>query len=142
MRTNRMLSHKRHIISVISIILVLAIVVVPDQGLSDATRGQDSAIITDVDGRQWDITHARDIYGMDPNYFNFGIGVGSIPSINNPRIISSCDPDYPDHLLPLRIFGVSHNGIHRAYLIADLVRHEIVNDFFPGKKPRHVAITH
>ena len=48
---------------------------------------ENRAIITDSDGRQWDVTHARDVYHMNPDYYNYGIGIGAIPSVDNPAIV-------------------------------------------------------
>jgi len=33
-------------------------------------------LIVDANGRECDVTHAQEEYGMEPEYFNFGIGVG------------------------------------------------------------------
>ena len=35
------------------------------------TEHKNQAIITDSTGREWDVTHARDVYGMNPGFFNF-----------------------------------------------------------------------
>ena len=49
-----------------------------DNGLSRS----DSKVITDRTGRHWDVTHAYEFYDMDPIYFNFGLGIGAIPSVD------------------------------------------------------------
>jgi hypothetical protein len=90
---------------------------------------------------EWDVTHARDVYGMDPDYFNFGLGIGAIPSVDTPRIAVEGDPDYPDPSSGVRVFGVDHNGEQRAYSVSDLTRHEVFNDEFPGESDRYVSVT-
>ena len=45
------------------------------------------AVITDRTGRDWDVTHARDVYGIKLDYFNFGLGIGAIASVDDPAIL-------------------------------------------------------
>ena len=106
------------------------------------TQVENPAIITDRTGRSWDVTHARDVYGMNPDYFNYGLGFGAISSVDNPRILEEGDDGYllPGSMLP--VFGVNHNGEQRAYNISALTRHEVFNDFFPGESDQYVAITY
>ena len=49
------------------------------------------AIITDRIGREWDVTHARDAYAMNPDYFNYGLGIGAIPSVDEPTVLEEED---------------------------------------------------
>jgi len=97
--------------------------------------------ITDRTGRQWDVTHARNFYGMEPEYFNFGLGVGAIISADNPRIISRNDSGFPDSSNEMAIFGVDHNEEQRAYAVSDLTSHEVFNDIYPGDTNANVAVT-
>jgi hypothetical protein len=93
---------------------------------------EEQIIITDQTGRAWDITHAFYEYGMSQEYFNFGIGVGAIPSVDNPQVVpaqSGLTPD-PDSEMP--VFGVEMGGEARAYPVELLSSHEVVNDIFPG----------
>jgi hypothetical protein len=92
---------------------------------------EEQIIITDQTGRAWDITHAFYEYGMSREYFNFGIGVGAIPSVDNPQVVyaqSGLAPD-PDSEMP--VFGVELGGEARAYPVELLNNHEVVNDIFP-----------
>ena len=57
---------------------------------------ENLAIIIDRTGREWDVTHARDVYGMNPDYFNYGLGIGAIPSVDDPTVLEEGDPGYPD----------------------------------------------
>ena len=103
--------------------------------------GGGPAVIQDRTGRAWDVTHARDVYGMDPRFFNFGLGVGAIPSVDGPEIISEGEPGYPEPDSGVRVFGVDHNGEQRAYSVSALTRHEVFNDVFPGESDRYLAVT-
>lgn len=102
----------------------------------------EKAIIRDRTGRSWDVTHARDVYGMSPDYFNYGLGTGAIPSVDNPRIIGEGDPGYPDPDSNISVFGVSHNGEQRAYSVRVLTNHEVFNDVYPGESGQYVAVTY
>jgi hypothetical protein len=108
---------------------------------SSQENGTQNIIITDRIGRDWDITHAQYVYGMDPRYFNFGLGVGTIPSVDNPRVIEEGDPEYPPSDSRLAVFGLNHNGEQRAYAVEDLSRHEVFNDQYPGNVGNYIAVT-
>jgi len=101
----------------------------------------NQVFITDRDGREWNVTHARDTSGMQPSYFNFGIGVDAIPSVDNPEILTEGDAGYPFADDEMAVFGVDHNGEQRAYPVSDLNRHEVFNDIFPGTSNRYIAVT-
>jgi len=102
----------------------------------------DRTIIVDRTGREWDITHAVEHYGMDPDHFNFGIGVGSIPSVDNPRVIGPGESGYPDKDSPLGVFGVNLSGIIRAYGIGELTSHEVFNDEYEEGGYRYVSVAY
>ncbi len=61
----------------------------------------------------------------------------AIPAIDNPELISAADADEQLTGGDL-VIGLTLNGEHRAYSIAHLSRHEIVNDVVGGKP---VAVT-
>ena len=103
--------------------------------------GDSSAIITDRTGREWDVSHARDVYDMNPVYYNYGLGIGAISSVDNPVIIEEGDPDYPKQDSDIQVFGVNHNGEQRGYNVRDLAGHEVFNDIYPGKSEQYVAVT-
>jgi len=104
--------------------------------------GDDQVLIRDRTGREWDVTHARDVYYMNPDYFNYGLGVGAIPSVDRPAILEEGDPGYPQSNSSLRVFGVDHNGEQRAYSVSDLARHEVFNDTYPGDSDNYVSVTY
>ena len=55
-----------------------------------------------------------------------------IPSIDSPVFISGQKSDYPND--SDRVLGVFYNGVAKAYPIAIMNYHEIVNDSFGQKK--------
>lgn len=106
------------------------------------TGQEDRATITDRTGREWDVTHARDVYDMNPDYFNFGLGIGAIPSVDDPTVLEEGDAGYPDADSQIQVFGVDRNGEQRAYSVSALTRHEVFNDVYPGESDRYVAVTY
>lgn len=76
---------------------------------------ENTAVIRDRTGRLWAVTHARDVYDMNPDYFNYGLGVGAIPSVDDPTVLEEGDSGYPSSDSRTRVFGVNHNGEQRAY---------------------------
>lgn len=98
-------------------------------------------IIQDNKGKLWDITHAREIYDMEPRYFNYGLGVGVIASVDEPTVLEEGDDGYPDPDSRVRVFGVDRNGEQRGYNVTDLSYHEVFNDVFPGDTDQYVAVT-
>ena len=72
---------------------------------------------------------------VDPHRFQYGIGKDTISSIDRPEFVSPEDP-----LLAARgvntetpVLGVTINGISRAYPVAVMDMHEVVNDRFGDK---------
>ena len=106
------------------------------------TQPDDRAIITDRIGVQWDVTHARDVYDMNPEFFNYGLGVGAIRSVDNPTVLKEGDPGYPSSDSHIQVFGVNHNGEQRAYSISALTRHEVFNDVYPGESNQYLAVAY
>ena len=102
----------------------------------------EKAFITDRTGGIWDVTHARDVYDMNPDYFNYGLGIGAIPSVDDPVILEENDPGYPNSDSSIQVFGVNHNGEQRAYNVSALTRHEVFNDFYPGESNQYLAVTY
>lgn len=107
----------------------------------DGENGSAEAVITDRAGRRWDVTHARERYGMNPEYFNFGLGVGAIPSVDTPRYISEGESGYPERG-DLDVFGLAYQGTHRAYAVGELTRHEVFNEKFPGDTLNYAAVAY
>ena len=105
-------------------------------------ESRNTAFIRDSAGRIWDVTHARDVYDMNPNYFNYGLGIGVISSVDNPKVFDEGDSGYPDPDSRTSVFGVTHNGEQRAYSVSALERHEVFNDIYPGESNQYLAVTY
>ena len=114
----------------------------PTPGPAPAPESENRAVIKDRTGRLWDVTHARDVYDMDPDYFNYGLGVGVIPSVDAPTVFEEGDSGYPDSDSRIHVFGFNHNGEQRAYSVSALTRHEVFNDIYPGESNQYVAATY
>ena len=106
------------------------------------TVQENPAIIVDRTGREWDVTHARNVYGMNPDYFNYGLGVGAIPSVDDPTVLEEGDIGYPSVDSRTQVFGVDHNGEQRAYSVSSLTRHEVFNDVYPGGADQYLAVAY
>ena len=123
--------------------LVVCIVILLQAGCAlPREGGMENLVITDRTGREWDITHARDVYGMEPHYFNYGLGLGAIRSVDVPTVLKEGDSGYPDPGSNIQVFGVNHNGEQRAYSVGALNRHEVFNDVYPGESNQYLAITY
>ncbi len=112
---------------------------------TDSTTVQEKngrITITDRTGREWDITHAVEEYDMNPEFFNFGIGVGSIPSVDNPVELTDNDQGYPRDSDDREIFGVVVDETPRAYGVNTLVQHEVFNETFEGETVTYAAVSY
>ena len=98
----------------------------------------ESVKITDRTGKAWEVGNARK-YGLVPGGFQFGLGPGAIPPINNPVMAVPGDSAYPSDGSTSRVMGVDLNGAIRAYSLAVMSRHEVVNEVF-GEA--HVAVAY
>ena len=105
-------------------------------------ESENPAVIRDRTGRLWDVTHARDVYDMNPDYFNYGLGIGAIPSVDAPTILEEGAPGYPSSDSRIQVFGVNHNGEQRAYSVSALSRHEVFNDIYPGESNQYVSVAY
>jgi hypothetical protein len=99
-------------------------------GFSDsAFTISDRILITDKKGKRWDITHAVNIYDMQPEGWQQGIGQYAIMPINDPSLLSPGEPGYPAGPgLFLVVGAVFPGGDARAYSIPAIYLHEVVND--------------
>ncbi len=83
---------------------------------------------------------------MDPGNLQYGLGMDAIPSIDEPVFVSPDHPDLmavppspyrpcerPRHNDEIMVLGHVENGQARAYPLALLDRHEIVNDQANGE---------
>jgi len=106
------------------------------------TSDKEETYLTDRTGRRWDITHAVTVYGMSPDYFNFGIGLGKIPSVDHPKIEDKTDPAFPSAEGEAAVIGVDYNGEQRAYAVEDMIRHEVFNENYPGDSGGNVSVAY
>lgn len=108
-------------------------------GCSDNTvEVEDGKIlITDQTGKKWDITHAVNAYGFDPDNFNYGLGPDAITPINYPDAISPGEAGYPSSESTTRVIGTVVDGEARGYPIPLLSQHEVVNDLV---ETTHIAV--
>lgn len=105
-----------------------------------AEPNDEKVVIVDRNGREWDISHAVKKYNMKSEYFNFGIGLGSIPSVDSPIVVEEDSREYPDD--NFSVFGVNHNEEQRAYSVWQMTRHEVFNEKYPGKAEQHVSVAY
>ncbi len=115
---------------------LVRVTVVDSSGLS-ASDTSDSTFsvvggiyIEDVTGRQWNITHAVEVFGMVVENWGHGLGPDAILPINDPQFLSPGDPDYPPPTLMTPVIGVEIGGDTRAYPIPAISWHEVVNDWY------------
>lgn len=71
---------------------------------------------------------------IDPGRMDHGIGRDRIPAIDNPVFVAADDPRLDEAGIrdDTMVLGVELEGIARAYPVATMSRHEIVNDEFDG----------
>jgi len=72
---------------------------------------------------------------IDPVKLQFGIGKDTIPSIDSPEFAKPGDPKLAEAGIndSTVVVGFEHDGVAKAYPIAILNGHEVVNDTFKGK---------
>jgi hypothetical protein len=104
--------------------------------------GEGKITISDINDREWDITHAVNNYGMIKENFHFGVGFGTIASIDNPKILSKNDFQFPHADSSFAIFGADVDLNKRAYSRTELIKHEILNDTILTRPAQYLAIAH
>ena len=89
----------------------------------------ESVTITDRSRKTWEVGNAHK-YGLRPGGFQYGLGPHAIPPVNNPIMAAPGDRDYPSDGVTARVMGVNLRGSVRAYSLAVMSRHEVVNEVF------------
>jgi len=84
--------------------------------------------ITDVDGREWDITQAVYRYGFDAGGFTGGSGAFARVPVLNPSHLSSGDSGYPAASDTFELVGTVVDGAARAYALDTLAAIEVIDD--------------
>ena len=94
--------------------------------------------ITDQTGKQWEISHAVNKYGMQPENWQYGLGPNWFAPLILPKMRCPGDPGYPTGDDFFRNFstdlvvGAEIKGDARAYPLAVLYNHEIADENFGG----------
>jgi hypothetical protein len=97
---------------------------------AEVIRRDGTIFIKDQTGKEWDVTHAVNQYGFDPNKFDHGLGPTAISPIQNPVMIHPGQSGYPSADQGFTVLGTEINGNSRAYPLDVLIRHEIANERF------------
>lgn len=84
--------------------------------------------LTDRTQVVWDISTAVYTYGFDRDGFEYGLGLGAIAPVNDPRFLEPGDADYPDADDDTDVIGLEIGAEVRAYPVRAVTFHEIVND--------------
>jgi len=90
----------------------------------------DRITITDHTGKVWDITHAVNEFGFDPEKFQYGVGIGTIPPVFDPQFVAPGEAGFPSASVNFLVLGTQISNDARAYVIPALSTHEVVNDRF------------
>jgi hypothetical protein len=97
---------------------------------AEVVRRDGKIFIKDQTGKEWDVTHAVNHYGFDPNKFDHGLGPFAISPIQNPSMLHPGQNGYPSADQGFTVLGTEINGIARAYPLDVMIRHEIANERF------------
>ncbi len=128
--------------------LTLIFIVLFSFGCSSDVSGPNGAkveikdgryLIVDNTGKKWDVTHAKEKYGMEPAEFQFGLGPFAIKPILNPKMLSPGDTGYPFDNETFLVLATEINNDPRAYSIGVLSIHEIADEIFADA---HVAVAY
>lgn len=107
----------------------------------------ERVVISDQEGRDWDITQAVVRYGFDPDRFVFGLGASKVQPFQNPTMATASDSGYPAPADTFAVIGLAGSPA-RAYRVDDLLDVEVADDvaggvpvavlvrpFLPGNSP-------
>lgn len=109
---------------------------VPDEEVEEK---EQKVFLVDQTGKEWDITHAVNAYGFDPDRFMFGLGPDAIRPILKPEMICPGQEGYPEDNAGFTVLGTSLNGFARAYNLVVMSKHEVVDEVFGDA---HVAVAY
>ena len=111
--------------------------VIPEFDKAEVKIVGDTIFIVDNLGKEWDITHAVEVFRMSTQLFENGIGQDAIRPLHNPKMFSDGDFGYPADDKKFMVIGVKFGSDIRSYKVEDLNSHEIVNEKFGDT---HVAV--
>ena len=83
--------------------------------------------IKDRTGKLWDITHAKNKYGFQPQFFQFGLGPFAIRPLMNPDMCHPGDEGFPIANANHPVIGVQIGNESHAYPLRILKSFEVVN---------------
>ena len=95
---------------------------------AEVIRTGDQIFIKDKTGKNWEVTHAVNNYGFDPDRFRAGLGPFAIPPIINPKMLNRGDFGFPKNDETFLIIGTTLNGDTRAYSLDALSSHEVADE--------------
>ncbi len=99
----------------------------------------DTIFVVDRTGKHWDVTHAANQYGFEPEGFEFGLGPNAIKPIMYPVMLCAGDAGFPLREEDELIMGVNLNKLTRAYPLPIMSKREVVNEVFGDA---HVAVAY
>jgi hypothetical protein len=105
-------------------------VVESNEEQTEVIRSGEQIIIKDKTGKNWDVTHAVNKYGFDPDRFRAGLGPFAISPIIKPKMLNRGDFGFPMNDETFLIIGATLHGDTRAYSLDALSRHEVVDERF------------
>jgi hypothetical protein len=123
---------RRHLGShlVLPALLGLAVGCAKDPAGPEIVLAEGRLLIEDLSGKRWDVTHARNRYGLDPDLFRHGLGPGAIPPILRADMLLPGEPGYPEAGSKRLVIGVRVEASVRSYPLEIMGWHEIANDRF------------
>jgi len=92
--------------------------------------GKTETFIIDRTGKGWEVSHARDRYGLKPEEFQFGLGPNAILPIKQPIHLSPGESGYPSDNSTFLIMATVLNDEARAYGIDKMSFHEAATEEF------------
>ncbi len=95
--------------------------------------------IIDVTGKSWEVTHAKEMYGMEPHLFQYGLGPYAIRPILDPEMLSKGERGYPADNEIFLVLGTEIDNDARAYPLEVMSYIEIVDEKFGNT---HVAVAY
>ncbi len=110
-----------------------------DQGSLHEGGEPQTIMIGDQTGKQWDITHAVNHYGMEARKFTFGLGPYYFKPVMEPEFLVPGDSGYPAASDTFQVIATIIDGEARAYPTSTIFLYEVVDDQFPESGP--IAIT-
>jgi len=103
------------------------------------TDAQGVHSLVDQKGHIWDITTAVNLYGMQPDGWEFGLGKGAIAPLIEPAMVGPGQDRYPDDNETFQTIGVVVGEDARGYHKSRLSRNEVVDATIGGAK---LAVTY